>query len=117
MSVRSSLPKNPGGGLVQVMRTKVGAAGVGAHEIAIGGSSVRNSVAFDSDTRVIEVWADVACRFRQGDVTVVAAANDHRLPAMTGRLYAVGGDQLTQATHFAVIQESTGGTLYITEME
>lgn len=117
MSARSSLPKNPGGGLVQVMRSKVGAAGVGAHQITVSGTSARNTTAFDTDTRVIEVYAIEDCWFRQGDGTITAAANDHFLPAKTGRLYAIGGDQLTQATHFAAIQVTTGGTLYITEME
>lgn len=119
MNVRSSLPKNPGGGLAQVMRSRVGAAGVGSHELTIGATSARNTTAFDANTRVIEVYAAVACHYRQGDDTVTATATDHYLPATTGRLYALGGDQLAQATHFAVIEAAVGvgGKIFITEME
>lgn len=113
MTVRSTMPIDAGGAFVQVLRLLAG----GAHVVTIGAASARNSVAFNSNIRVIEVWASVDCRIRQGDGTVTALATDSWLPKGTGRLYALGGDKQAQATHIAVIQETTGGVLEISEME
>lgn len=113
MTVKTAMPLDSSGAFVQVLRLLAG----GSQEITIAASSARNGVAFNSTTRVIEIYSTVDCRIRQGDGTVTALATDSWLPATTGRLYALGGDQQTQATHIAVIQESTGGTLYISEME
>lgn len=117
MTERTSIPIMAGVGRIQVMRTRVDAPGVGAHQVSIGASFARNTTAFASKTRVIEVYTDVACYFRQGDVTVEATSADFYLPATTGRLYSLGGDQLAHAPHFAVIQVASAGTLYINELE
>ena len=113
MTVRTAMPRDASGNYVQVMRPFA----TGAHEITIAGASDRNSSAFNTSTRVIEIYSDVACRFLLGDVTVTASATDHYLPAHRGRVYSLGGDQQAQYTHIAVIQQSAGGTLWISELE
>ena len=113
MSYRSSMPIDDSGAFIQALRLKTG----GAHEIAIGASSQRNTTPFDTQTRVIEVYATVDCRIRQGDNTVTALSTDCFLPAGHGRLYSLGGDKQNQMGHIAAIQESTSGTLYVSEME
>lgn len=116
MTVKTTMPRDAAGSFVQVLRLLAG----GAHAVAIGAGSLRNVTAFDANTRVVEIYATVDCRIRQGDGTVTAVGTDSFLPAKTGRLYSLGGDQQTQATHIAVIQDptaATAGTLDISEME
>ena len=113
MVTRSTAPAEVDGGIIQVMRAKDG----GAHEIAIGAATARNATAFPAGARVIEVYADVACRFQSGDSSITATATDHFLPAQQTRVYSLGGDKQAQHTHIAVIQESASGTLYISELE
>lgn len=111
MGTRSTAPAEVDGGIIQVLRAKT------AHQITVGAASARNTVAFASDSRVIEIYSDVACYFQTGDVTITASATDHYLPAQQARVYSLGGDKQAQHTHIAAIQASTGGTLYISELE
>ena len=110
---RLTMPRGAGGAHVQVLRALVS----GAHQITVAGTTARNSVAFNADTRAIEINADTDCFFQSGDNTVVATGTDHRLPSGETRVYSLGGDRQAQHTHIAVIQESAGGTLYISELE
>ena len=107
------MPRDASGAYVQVMRPLAG----GAHQITIAGASDRNSSAFNTNTRVIEIYSEVACYFQTGDNTVTASATDHYLPAQRGRVYSIGGDQQAQHTYIAVIQVSAGGTLWVSELE
>lgn len=109
----NTMPRNTGGAHTQVLRPLAS----GAHEIAISGATNRNSVAFNTDTRVIEIFSKTDCRFQTGDGSVVATATDHFLPAEVGRVYSLGGDRQPQHTHIAVIQETASGTLHISELE
>lgn len=113
MTNRTTMPHDASGGFVQVLRPLSG----GAHHITVSGSSARNSSAFNSATRTIEILSDTACYFQTGDSSVTASSSDHYLPADVGRVYAVGGDKQTQHTHIAVIQVSAGGTLHVSELE
>lgn len=113
MVTRSTAPAEVDGGIIQVMRAKAGAA----HQISIAATTDRNSSAFATGSRVIEIYADVACYFQTGDNTVTASATDHYLPAQQARVYALGGDKQTQHTHIAVIRASGDGTLWISELE
>ena len=111
--VRSAAPIDADGDLIQVMRAKAGAA----HQISIAVTTDRNSSAFATGSRVIEIYSDVACYFQTGDNTVTATATDHYLPAQQARVYALGGDKQTQHTHIAGIRSSIDGTLWISELE
>ena len=113
MGTRSAAPIDVDGDLIQVMRAKAS----GAHQISIAATTDRNSSAFATGSRVIEIYADVACYFQTGDVTVTASATDHYLPAQQARVYSLGGDKQTQHTHIAAIRASGDGTLYISELE
>lgn len=111
MTVRTRAPVDADGVLIQALGVLAG----GAHQITISGVSARNSSAFNSETRAIEIYCATACYFQTGDNTVVATTSDHYLPAERERVYAVGGDKQDQHTHIAVI--GTSGTLYVSEME
>ena len=113
MTVRTAMPRDASGAYVQVMRPLAG----GAHTITIGAASARNSSAFDTNTRVLEIYSDTACYFQTGNSGITASSADHYLPAQRGRVYSIGGDQQAQHTHIAVIQASAGGTLWVSELE
>lgn len=107
------MPYDAGGAHVQVMRPLSG----GAHHITTSGVSARNSVAFNSNTRVIEILCKEDCYFQTGDNTVTASSSDHFLRADVGRVYSIGGDKQVQHTHIAVIQDTTGSILHVSELE
>lgn len=121
MTVRSTMPLDANGASVQVLRLRAN----GGHTLAVTTTSSRNLVAFNSATRVVEIEADVDMWIAQGDGTVIAAVpaaapqsgTDGFQPAKRGRLYALGGDKQTQATHIAAIVAGGVGTLYISELE
>ena len=113
MVTRSTAPSEVDGGIIQVMRVKSG----GAHHIAISGTTNRNSSAFPTGSRVIEIYCDTACYWQTGDNTVTASSADHFLPAGHARVYSLGGDKQTQHTHIAVIQALASGTLHVSELE
>ena len=113
MTVRTRAPVDSDKQLIQALGVLAG----GAHQIAVGAGSLRNSSAFNADTRVIEIFSDVACYFQTGNSSVTASASDHYLPAERERVYAIGGDKQTQHTHIAVIQAAGAGTLYVSEMD
>lgn len=115
----SSAPKDADGVTMQVLRPM---AIPGAHQISVTVTSVRNSTAFNTNTRAVELWSTEDMRFRFGDSNVTAIVNtDHFLPREVARSYAIGGDVkvggLQQATHIAAIRESTDGTLEVSELE
>jgi len=88
-----------------------------AHVINFSTSSVRNSAAFDADTRVVSVYATQNMYVRFGDSSVTADANDHFFPA--GQYYdvAIGGDGAGHHTHISAIRVDTDGVLYVSEKE
>ena len=89
----------------------------GAHTIAAGASSARNSTAFDANTQIVSVYADVPVYIAFGDNTVTADSSDHFLPAGLYYDVSIGGDKSAHYTHIAVLQADTAGTLYISEKE
>lgn len=89
----------------------------GAHSITASGSSARNSTAFDADTRVIGVYATVPVYINFGNSSVTATSSTHYFPAGIYYDFAIGGGQTGHYTHLAVLQVSSGGTVYISEKE
>ena len=80
-------------------------------------SSVRNSTAFDADTRVVSVYASEDVYLKFGDSSVIATSSDHFFPAGVYYDIALGGDGTGHATHLAVLQVSAGGDVYVSEKE
>ncbi len=76
------------------------------------GATQNRSAQLDDETQVVEVYCTSDAFFRVGDVTVVAAAADSRpITANVATLVRVqGGD------YISVIQQSAGGTCYITPL-
>ncbi len=89
----------------------------GAHTIAIGAASARNSSGFAADTQIVSLYADVPTYLAFGDSSVTASATDHFLPAGLYYDVCIGGDTGAHYTHIAVLQADTSGTLYISEKE
>lgn len=88
-----------------------------AHKIAVTGTSARNAVAFDTETRIISLYSDVDIFIRFGGASVTAAATDHFFPAGTYYDIAIGGGRTGQHSHIAVISNAEDGNLYISEKE
>lgn len=89
-----------------------------AHQITSSGTSARNSTAFNAATRIIFIYATENIYIKFGDDTVTATTSDHFLPAGTMfNLTIRGGKSGAQYSHVAVLQVSSGGTVYISETE
>ena len=107
------LPKDVDDNPIPAVRLSDG----GAHEITTGASSVRNSTAFNADTRLISLYATEDVYVNFGDDTVTAANTDHFFPKGVYYDLAIGGGKVNQYTHVAALQVSAAGKLYISEKE
>lgn len=107
------LPQDSNENPIPALRLKAS----GAHNIAASGSSARNSVAFNSNTRVISIYADVPVYLKFGGVTVTAANTDHYFPEGVYYDMAIGGGQAAHYTHVAVLRVDGDGDVYISEKE
>lgn len=87
----------------------------GAHSISASATTARNASAFDADTKVISVYADVAVFLAMGADDVTASSSDHFFPAGIYYDFAIGDDVNGQATHIAVLHDGADGTVYISE--
>jgi hypothetical protein len=81
-----------------------------AQDVAIGAASAA-SAAFGTQTYQVRVVATSACRVRIGEGTPTALATDSYLPADRPEYLTC-----TPGQKIAVIQESAGGKLSITEV-
>ncbi len=108
------LPTDVNNNIIPALRLK----NDGAHSVAFSSISTRNSVSFNSDTKVISIYATNPVYIRFGDNTVTATANDHYFPAGVYYDIALGGDAGSpHFTHIAVLRVETDGVLYISEKE
>lgn len=89
----------------------------GAHKVTVTGTSAANSTAFDSDTRIISLYATEDIFVKLGTSGVAATTSDHFFPAGTYYDIAIGGDRVGHYTHIAAISNGTDGILYISEKE
>lgn len=89
----------------------------GAHHIASGDSSARNSTGFNAATRVISVYATEPVYIKFGTSSVTATASDHYFPSGVYYDFAIGGDRTGHYTHLAVLRVSGDGDVYISEKE
>lgn len=109
----TKLPTDSNNNPIPALRLKSG----GAHKITTSGTSARNSVAFDAETRIISVYATQDVYLRFGLSSVTAAGTDHFFPAGVYYDIALGADGASQATHVAALQVTSAGTVYISEKE
>lgn len=107
------LPLDSNNHPVPALRLKDGAA----HSVGSSANSARNVTAFDTNTRIVSVYATADVYLNFGDSAVTASASDHFFPAGVYYDFAIGGDQVGHATHLAVLRASQDGTVYISEKE
>lgn len=107
------LPTDVDENVIPAVRLRPG----GAHGIAATIISARNAVAFNTDTRVVSLYATGPVYIRFGDSGVTATASDHYFPAGVYYDFAVGGGRVKQHTHVAALRVSADCTLYISEKE
>jgi hypothetical protein len=89
----------------------------GAHIINATSTSTRNTTAFETDTRVVSIYAtdDVFVQF--GDSNVTTTTSDHFLPQGLYYDFAIGGDKVMHMSHVATIASDVDCTVYISEKQ
>lgn len=94
-----------------------------AHKIDVSSSaSARNSTAFQSTTRAIEVMSSVDCFIKFGKTAVAATTSDHYLPAGVTKVFSLGHSDISISsvagpfTHLAGITASGSGSVYVSEL-
>lgn len=107
------LPKDADDNPIPAIRLK----GSDAHSITTSATTAKNTTAFDSETRIISLYATEDIYVKFGSSSVTATASDHFFPKGIYYDFSVGGGNTTQSTHIAALQVSTAGTLYISEKE
>ena len=107
------LPTDVDDNPIPAVRLKDGAA----HSITTSGTSAKNTTAFDSETRIISLFATEDVYIKFGGSSVTATTSDHFFPKNTYYDVAIGGGRTAQYTYIAALQVSTAGTLYVSEKE
>lgn len=83
-----------------------------ARNITVAGASARTGLDFTSGTTAVLVTTTTAAHIKFGDGTVNATTSDTVLPAGASIVLAIPAG----ATRLAAIQNSTGGTMSVTEL-
>ena len=109
----TKLPMDVNDNPIPAMRLKDNSA----HTITFSISSARNSTAFDSETRVLSLYATQDVYIKFGGATGTATSSDHFFPAGTYYDMAIGGDGTGHYTHLAVLRTTQDGSLYVSEKE
>ena len=107
------LPRDSENNIIPAVRLKA----AGAHSIAAGAASARNSTAFGDETRIVSLYATVPVYVKFGTSGVTATSSDHYFPAGVYYDFSIGGGKVGHYTHMAVIRASSDGTVYISEKE
>lgn len=107
------LPRDHDNNPIPALRVKRDAA----HHLTVSGSSTRNTTAFDEDTKIIGLYADVPVYIAFGDETVTATISDHYFPAGLYYDIAIRSEKGGSYSHMAVICADEDGTLHISEKE
>lgn len=89
----------------------------GAHSINVTDTSSRNTVAFDSKTKIISLYATGPVYIAFGDDSVTASSSDHYFPQGVYYDLSIGGDKTARYEHIAAIRASYDCELYISEKE
>ncbi len=105
------LPVDSDNHAIPVLSLRPGAS----QSVSVTATSARTATAFNSDTRVIGIYATVPMFVRLGDNTVTATTSDHYLPADTYMDISISNNANQSYAYIAAIQSSSNGTLYISE--
>jgi hypothetical protein len=106
------LPKDINDQTIPALRLKTDAA----HKITVSDTAAVNSTAFETDTQIISLYADVPVYIKFGvSDTVTATTADHYFPAGVYYDLSIGGGAAGQFSHVSVLRVSDNGTLYISE--
>ena len=90
----------------------------GAQSVAVSAVTAKNATAFDAETRVISLYADVAVFVAFGDASVSASASDHYIPSGLYYDVAIGSSRVGHNPYIAALSvDGSAGTLYISEKE
>ena len=109
----TKLPLDSNDNPIPALRLKNAAA----HTVGSSITSDRNSAAFDSETRIVSLYATEDVYIKFGNASVSASATDHFFPAGIYYDFAIGGESTAHHTHVAARRVTTDGTLYISEKE
>lgn len=107
------LPRDSDNNLIPAVRLKPG----GAQHIAVTSTAACNGTAFNTDTRVIGLYATGPVYLAFGDSTVVATTSDHYFPSGIYYDFAIGGGPVKQFGYVSALAVSSNCTLYISEKE
>lgn len=109
------LPKDADNNTIPAFRLREG----GAHSIAFTDTAARNSTAFDSDTKVISLYATMPVYLKLGDSSVTATTSDHYFPAGIYYDVAIAGGSAKgpHNAYISALRTTEDGTLYISEKE
>jgi len=107
----TSMPNDINNHSIPVLRLRPGAS----QSVAVTSTSARTATPFNTETRVVSLYATTAMFVRFGDSTVTAAATDHYLPADTYMDVAVGAGRTQTFTSIAAVRSASDGTLYVSE--
>jgi hypothetical protein len=106
------LPKDVYGHPVPAIRLRDGKA----HMIEAGSTSESNQVAFDQETQIISIYANVPVFIRFGvSNTIEATDEDHYFPAGIYYDFAIGGDDVAHMSYCAILAADAAGNVYISE--
>lgn len=109
------LPKDADNNAIPALRLRDN----GAHQLTVTSAAVRNSAAFDDDTKIISLYATGPVYITLGDDTVTATASDHYFPA--GVYYDIaisgGSGKGAQNLYLSALSAESDCTLYISEKE
>ncbi len=86
-----------------------------AHKITVTATSAKNSTSFNAETRVVSLYATGPVYVRFGGSDVVATASDHYFPGGVYYDLAIGGGDVAQSTHIAVIRADSNCMLHVSE--
>jgi len=103
--VQTLLPRDAHNQAVQTL------APIAADTIAIGATTAVKSADFTAGVKIVELRPTAACFIAFGDGAAAATANDFFLHAGERVTYHIRTN-----TRVAVLQESSAGTLYLTEL-
>lgn len=109
------LPKDADNNAIPALRMRDG----GAHNVSVTATSARNTIALNTETKIISLYATADMFVKFGDNAVTATTSDHFFP---GGIYydvaiAGGAGKGPHNAYVAAIRSTEDGTLYISEKE
>jgi hypothetical protein len=110
----TTLPRDSDNNPIPALRLKPD----GAHTLlATTAVSVRNATPFDTDTRIVSVYADGPVYISFGDNSVTAGNSAHYFPTGIYYDFAIGGDKTLHTTHVAALAVDADCSVYISEKQ